>query len=195
MTPYPSIMIDQWKEEVAREPELIRKQELWRLVERYQDQGHGSCMVRNPVAAKIVQDNLLHHHGSLFVLHDWIVMPNHVHVLLTPHAGASLERITHACKSYTSHEIERRLGGEGRLWEPDYFDRLIRNERHFEGVSHYIRRNPVKAGLVQDATLWVYGSASPRMKEKLEGTFTDEPSVNRGAGGPPAPRYGSPALR
>ena len=58
-----------------------------------------------------------------------------------------------------SHEA---IGGQGRLWQPDYFDRLIRDQEHFEKVAKYITWNPVKAGLCNDPALWPHSSGNPR---------------------------------
>ncbi|HRK22775.1 MAG TPA: transposase [Fimbriimonadaceae bacterium] len=147
----------------------LRKKEMWTRIERFMDSGAGSCALGIPTNALIVQENLRHHHQSLFVLHDWVVMPNHVHVLLTPASGITLERIVHACKSFTSKEIQRHFSLGGRLWQEDYLDRYIRDDRHFEGVSNYIRHNPVKAKLVQDASLWPYSSANRVAREAVFG--------------------------
>ncbi len=93
------------------------------------------------------------------MLHAWVVMPNHVHVLLTPLENVTLEEILRTQKSISSTRINKLLGKQGRLWQPDYFDRLIRDEKHFNGVVHYIEWNPVKAGLCVDPADWTWSSA------------------------------------
>ncbi|HVT14064.1 MAG TPA: transposase [Fimbriimonadaceae bacterium] len=98
-------------------------------------------------------------HGRRFTLHAWVVMPNHVHVLLTPLENVALEEILRTQKSISSTRINKLLGQQGRLWQPDYFDRLIRDEKHFNGVVHYIEWNPVKAGLCVDPADWAWSSA------------------------------------
>lgn len=158
----PAELVQRWGEEIAREfpEEPERKRELYRRLEGYLDEGYGSCVLRNPVAAIVVQDALIFHHDALYQLHDWVVMPNHVHVLLTPERGVPLKRIMHANKSFTSKEIQRLLGGSGRLWQPEYFDRFIRDAEHFGRVSHYIKWNPVKARLCTDPSHFPYSSAN-----------------------------------
>jgi REP element-mobilizing transposase RayT len=166
----PAELITKWRNELDQEEEKERRKKLYSQIEKYLDQGHGSCVLKNPVAARIVQDALLFHHETQYQLHEWCVMPNHVHVLLTPFEGVTLEQVTHSQKSFTSSQIHKHLGGgRGKLWQIESFDRFIRDQKHFESVALYIRRNPVRAKLVADYTLWPYGSGNPiAMKRVLE---------------------------
>lgn len=116
------------------------------------DAGHGSCLLRDPNVAETVEKALLHFHGTRYHLLAWVVMPNHVHLVLQP--GVPLPDIVHSWKSFTA----KRLGG-GRLWQPDYFDRRIRDEHHFAAAVRYAEDNPVKAGLVAEAAEWRWSSA------------------------------------
>ena len=127
-------------------------------MEKYLDQGHGSALLHNPRAGKIVEDAILFYNGKKYELHVWCIMPNHVHILITPLEGFTLTSIVRPLKSYTSKCIHEALGGSGRLWQPDFFDRLIRNGEHFERVARYIEWNPVKAGLCDDPALWPLSS-------------------------------------
>jgi REP element-mobilizing transposase RayT len=86
-------------------------------------------------------------------------MPNHVHLLCTPAAGHDLAGIMHSLKSFTSNEANQLLGRKGRFWQKEYFDRYIRNARHFAKVVAYIENNPVKARLCEKAEDWPFGSA------------------------------------
>jgi len=83
-------------------------------------------------------------------MHALVVMPNHVHLLVTPRPGWTLEKLTQSWKGFTSKQINAHLGREGALWQQESFDRIVRHEAHFERVVQYIARNPVKAGLVAD---------------------------------------------
>jgi len=136
-------------------------------IERYIDAGYGSCVLRFPKNATSVIDNWRHHHGSAYWLHAWVVMPNHVHVLIEPLKGTTLPRIVHAWKSYSAKVILKTNAGEPpalpakrQLWQPDYWDRYIRNERHYRSTIDYIHQNPVKASLVARAEEWPWSSAS-----------------------------------
>ena len=123
------------------------------------DAGAGSCILRDPANAEIVKTALLHGEWKHYELHAWVVMPNHAHVLITPHDGATLASIVQRWKSWTSKEINRRTGAEGAIWQRDYFDRFMRTEAQAGAAFAYIEENPVKAGLVKNASDWPFSSA------------------------------------
>jgi putative transposase len=79
---------------------------------------------------------------------SFIVMPNHTHALLVQNAEWPFEKVLRSWKSFTSRKINSLLHREGSLWQRDYFDRLVRDERHFANCVRYIRRNPAKARLL-----------------------------------------------
>ena len=90
----------------------------------------------------------------------WVVMPNHVHILIEIKRGHPLSRIVHSWKSFTAKVIARRMGCRGKVWQEDYWDRVIRNEAHFEAAVEYIVCNPATAGLVATPEAWRWSSAS-----------------------------------
>ncbi len=138
----------------GREPELRRR------IETHLDQGHGECLLRDPRLAKVVADALHTFDGTRYRLHEWVIMPNHVHVLITPLHENSLSAIVHSWKSFTAKQINGIRGTAGRVWQEDYFDRMIRDERHWHAAVAYIRDNPVKAGLSATAADYPFSSAS-----------------------------------
>jgi REP element-mobilizing transposase RayT len=71
-----------------------------------------------------------------------------------------LATLVQRVKSFTAHQINKELGLTGRLWQPDYFDRAIRDAGHWEKTAQYIEWNPVKAGLCNDPRQWLFSSAS-----------------------------------
>ena len=128
------------------------------------DAGHGRCVLRQPAAAKIVVGALGDGDGERSRLHEWVVMPNHVHILIEPLSGQCLSDIMRRLKGITAHRINAVVGRSGRLWQRDYFDRYIRDENHFHRAVAYIRDNPVKAGLSATAEAWPFGSAAHRCR-------------------------------
>jgi REP element-mobilizing transposase RayT len=94
-----------------------------------------------------------------YQLTAWVIMPNHVHMLCTPHSAYSLAQIVHSLKSFTASEANKILGQSGRFWQKEYFDRYIRNARHFARVVSYIEKNPVKANLCDRPEDWPFSSA------------------------------------
>ena len=134
----------------------------YRRVERYLDQGLGSCHLRERRIASLVQDALRFFDGSRYQLHVWVVMPNHVHALFTPMEGYSPSRIIHSWKSYTATAANKILGRSGPFWQREYHDRFIRDDVHFCQAAYYIEENPVKAGLCATREKWPFSSAYGR---------------------------------
>jgi REP element-mobilizing transposase RayT len=123
------------------------------------DQGFGSCILRDPVCAQLVEDALLHFDDMRYRLLEWCIMPNHVHVLIETFEHCPLGRIVHAWKSYTAKTINRHLRREGKFWQPDYYDRFIRDDTHLQAARDYICGNPVAAGLCALPQHWPWSSA------------------------------------
>jgi REP-associated tyrosine transposase len=97
-------------------------------------------------------------------LHAAVVMPDHVHLLLTPLRDKDgwpfpLVDILQCMKSSTAHRINRMSGISGPVWEEESFDHVLRSDESFKDKCEYIRQNPVKAGLVHKPEnyhwLWV----------------------------------------
>lgn len=131
-----------------------------RQIEDYLDRGAGSCVLRQPECAEIVQNALLHFDGERYHLIAWCVMPNHVHVLFEIFAGHPIGKVIHSWKTFTARVINKLLGQSGQLWQDDFFDTFMRNDEHQAAEACYIERNPVNAGLVKRATEWPWSSAS-----------------------------------
>ncbi|MHB8753936.1 MAG: transposase [Candidatus Acidiferrales bacterium] len=125
-----------------------------RSVERYLDAGAGKCHLRKDVAADSVANVLRHFDGERYRLAAWCVMPNHVHVIFQPFNGHKLADILHTWKSYSAKTVNRQLGLSGRLWQREYYDRLIRDQRELARAIAYVAENPKKARL--DNWLWVW---------------------------------------
>ena len=118
----------------------------------------GSCLLRDERCARIVAEALLHHNDR-YTLQAWCVMPNHVHALVLTGSEAELGQIIHFWKSNTRRRINQLLVRSGPVWAKDYFDRFIRNEKHFEINERYIEMNPVAAGLCDTPEGWPFSSA------------------------------------
>ena len=131
-------------------------------IEELLDAGYGSCVLRDPRAAGKVEEALLRFDGERYRLIEWVVMPNHVHVIFEPLHGNTLANILHSWRSYTAHEINKILNRTGRLWARGKFDRYVRDEVHLQNAIRYVHNNPVKAGLARTPEDWPFGSARLR---------------------------------
>jgi REP element-mobilizing transposase RayT len=199
------------QQELAANPEpnkIARRQRIQALL----DSGLGSCVLGEAACAQIVQDSLLFGDGDRYHLFAWVVMPNHVHVLIEQIPGWPMSKVVQSWKRHTSRQIHRLewssttrpntecksviptdteckstipTGAECKsviptgaecnsaipgaaipgaaipaLWQRDYWDRFIRNDRHFQIAKHYIENNPVAAGLATSPEAWPWSSAS-----------------------------------
>lgn len=103
--------------------------------------GSGSCVLRDPQIAEIVDGALRHFEGLRYVLDEYVIMPNHVHVLVKPMAGHRLVEILHSWKSFTANQINKRLEKTGQFWQHESYDHIVRHERALEAIRRYIREN------------------------------------------------------
>ena len=95
---------------------------------------------------------------SMYCMHAFVVMPNHVHVLWTP--VTAHPEIMQWLKGTTARRANRILGRRGKFWQDESFDHWTRNQREFDNVSAYIEYNPVSARLVERPEDWAWSSAS-----------------------------------
>ncbi len=153
----PASAIDHWKRELQWQEGLsavsTEAVKLYYRIEQYADRGKGGCYLRDERIARLVQDALKHFDGERYHLIAWCIMPNHVHVLIEV-MNESLSRIIKSWKSFTAHQANKLLGRYGPFWGPDYYDRYVRDEKHFDAVINYIIQNPIKAGLVASIEEW-----------------------------------------
>ncbi|MBI5775664.1 MAG: transposase [Verrucomicrobia bacterium] len=116
-------------------------------VERWLDEMHGSCVLREPAAAARVAEVLRKFDGARYRQHAWVVMPNHVHAVFSLAAGETLEGTLKPWKGVSSRRLNDHLRHTGTNWQKDYFDRMVRDTKHFWNCARYVRRNPAKARL------------------------------------------------
>ena len=135
-------------------PETRSKQ-----IETYLDAGLGECGLRKPDIARMVVQALKQFEGERYVLHDWVVMPNHVHLVIEPRGTHALSDILHNLKSYSATEANRCLGRHGAFWQHESYDRLIRGQAEFDRCVQYVRQNPVRASLAETPEQYAYGCA------------------------------------
>ena len=108
------------------------------------DSGSGSCILKKKEISNIVKSALFHFDENRYILGEWVIMPNHVHVVVIPLYNFSVEKITHSWKSYTAHEINKILNRNGAVWQHESYDHIIRNSKQLEFIAKYIIENPIK---------------------------------------------------
>ena len=134
----------------------------WRLAGSLPGQDHlGPVWLKDTRIATILV-NAIHYGESthmFYRLYAWVVMPNHVHVILQPRI--KLPALTRWLKGRTSRTANRMLGRTGKaFWQDESFDHWIRCDHDLNELIDYVENNPVKAGLVQVAEEWPWSSAT-----------------------------------
>jgi len=94
-----------------------------------------------------------------FVIHDFVIMPDHLHLLLTVPAETGLEKALQLIKGGFSRRATIELGFRGEIWQRGFSDVRITNDQSFRIHQEYILRNPVKAGLANAEHEYRFGSA------------------------------------
>lgn len=181
----PNKVVNEWRIELTNQlnsaddkTSRLAQADLHRRIARFEDSGHGACILRKPEIAFIVQDQLIKSQGSRYKLIDWCIMPNHVHVLIRMTDETTLGAIIKSWKAPTAIQINRLTKQSGSLWMCDYHDRFIRDLDHFHNARAYIRQNPVKAKLCRTPEDWPYSSAGQNWSAEFippETTETKEP--------------------
>ncbi|MFN0168056.1 MAG: transposase [Bryobacteraceae bacterium] len=127
--------------------------------------------------AQIVVDSLQYAVERLehFALHSYVVMPNHVHLLVTP--AVDVPKLTRSLKGITAKRANQQLGLTGQpFWQEESYDHWIRSGDEFARVQAYIEGNPVSAGFVRTPEEYLWSSAARAGR-----------GAGRGPGGPPHP--------
>jgi REP element-mobilizing transposase RayT len=115
--------------------------------EEESDRGFGSCFLRKTAGADEVERCLRHFDGQRYALGSYVVMPNHVHVLVRPLGEHSLSEITQGWKSVSAHTFKKLGLSDGVVWQDESFDHIVRDGQQLERFGRYIAENPVKARL------------------------------------------------
>jgi len=129
-------------------------------IEAYLDAGRGDCWLKEERIADLVAAALPFFHGQRYELGPWVVMPNHVHVIVRPLGAQLLDEIVKSWKGFTGREANKLLQRTGQaFWAREYYDHLVRDDRARARLADYIHDNPVKAGLCARWEDWKWSSA------------------------------------
>lgn len=130
-------------------------------------------------AGIVIQCLLGYREKGTYRLHEFVVTPNHLHLLLTPADHISLERAMQLIRGGSSHEIHGQREHKLQIWHPGFHESTIRNAEDYEERRNYVRMNPVNPRFVGSPGDWLFGSASGRF------SLDDHPSfLSSGAKAP-----------
>jgi putative transposase len=145
-------------EGILKEPdESLRR----RRLEAWLDRGYGECRLRQPAVASQVEDILHADHGKACHLQAWVVIPNHIHLVVDVW-DVPLSKLLNLWKGRSARAANQVLHRRGHFWEREYFDTLIRDAAHLARAIRYIENNPTKAGLAREPKNWPWSSARGR---------------------------------
>jgi len=124
------------------------------LMDEYLDQSTSGAVL-NDAALVLLTELIKSHDSVLYELFAFCIMPNHVHLLIKP--LIELDKLIHKLKGRSAKLINESLGTAGRFWAADYYDKLIRDEKHFSVVYRYIKNNPLVLGEAEASVPRFYG--------------------------------------
>jgi putative transposase len=145
---------------------LTRSAKAFVVMDRLLDRGRtGPSYLRHPEVAELVVAALQAGERKFhrYQLHAFVVMPNHIHLLVTPKVVAM--HWVAPLKGFTAYRANELLGNRGSaFWQDESYDHLVRDDAQFERIRSYIEENPVTAGLVAEARQYLWSSATGRLK-------------------------------
>ncbi len=112
--------------------------------------------------ARLFFRTLLSHRGEAYRLHEFVLMPDHFHLLITP--LISLERAVQMIKGGFSYRVKKEIGSSAEVWQRGFADHRIRDAEDYDLRLHYIHLNPVKKHLCDAPAEYRYSSAFPGWK-------------------------------
>jgi len=134
-------------------------------IEAYLDAGRGECWLQEPRIGELVAGALRFFHSQRYDLGPWVVMPNHVHVIIRPLRTHLLDEIVKSWKGFTARETNKLLKRTGdSFWAREYYDHLVRDDQERARLTDYIHDNPRKARLCAGWEDWLWSSAHPRWR-------------------------------
>src|SRR5579859_2423798 len=122
------------------------------------------ALFRSIKVAETVVETLQHYRiRGEYLLHEFVLMPDHLHVLITASSTNSLEKAMQFIKGGSSYRLNQERGRKMDLWDAGFHDCTIRDATDWKAKAQYIRLNPVKAGLVECPEDWLYSSANGKL--------------------------------
>ena len=123
----------------------------------------GRSLFRLPEIAEIILETLfVYRDRAAYLLHEFVVMPDHLHLMLTPGPATSLEKAIQLIKGGSSNRVHKARNQKMEIWQVGFHDWTIRDYNDWQTKVEYIHENPVRAKLVEKPQDWPYSSASGR---------------------------------
>ena len=113
-----------------------------RINESVLDRGYGSCILARSEVRDIVKESIMHGNGTDYDVFAFVIMPNHVHLLIKPLGEVTADISVGRIKHFSAMMINKLLGKSGKVWMRESFDRIVRNNDQLQRYIRYILSNP-----------------------------------------------------
>lgn len=124
------------------------------------------CILQSERMAQLLINVLSHYpHQRKYLLHEFVIMPNHFHLLITPLLPVTIEKAMQFIKGGFSYRAKKELGFVGEIWQTSFYDRRVRDADEYRNFRHYIHMNPVRRGLVPLPEEFPHRSAKMKLDE------------------------------
>lgn len=164
-----------------RERSVRVEKKMFELIDQtlHKNRDQVDWLARDRIAETVIQ-SLFHHHRNLYDLHEFVVLPNHVHLLLRPlpkpedaeseEEFYALERINQSLKGYTARESNTLLDRTGHsFWQNESYDHWVRDQEEYDNIVQYIQLDPLRSDLVDRPDEWKWSSTHPLYRKRLNG--------------------------
>ena len=118
-------------------------------IDKWLNSGYGRCILKDESARTIIANAILHFNGDRYNVHAYVIMPNHVHVLVSPMGENEIQTIVESWKKFSAHGLNKLFLSQGAVWCREHFDRMIRNEQDFFDKLNYIVNNPINVPVTE----------------------------------------------
>jgi len=121
---------------------------------------HRNFFQRDETAELMIATIVRYRDAGEFLLHEYVIMPDHIHLIVTPGRNSSIARVMQLIKGGSSHALRKAGLKLNTVWQQRYQERRIRDFEELANFARYIRENPVRKGLAKVASEYPYSSAA-----------------------------------
>ena len=149
--------LEEWERAIGyanTEVHTARQTWLHKRMMEYLDAGYGACWLRDEGVRRIVEEAFSYIDRHIARIYAYVIMPNHVHAVIETRPEVTIQRVMQRLKGISAKQINQYLGLTGRVWQREYFDRIVRNEAHYQRAIQYIISNPQHC-TTGEFTLWM----------------------------------------
>ncbi len=116
----------------------------------------------SPIADIVLSALFFLRDKGYYRLYSFVIMPEHLHLIILPQNKKTVSQIMHSLKSYTAKKINNLLGRSEKIWQAGFYERIIRNQDDLREKAIYIENNPVRKKLAEEPEKYFYSSAHNR---------------------------------